>query len=192
VAQSANQTITLRHASAAAGASKRAPAWLKNAWSASVNKHRRSVALEAAALGDGAAARSRQTMPPPKQNPIAASGLSLVRRLSSRHGLPRDIKKQVDELKALTVSTVTIDGVKQHLDAIKNDLKAISGAQKDLSSDRRAEVEAATKAFASSVESIAAEAVTSLSLGDAKAALVDALQNLGQSFEDSFAPLNCD
>ncbi|HET8756577.1 MAG TPA: hypothetical protein VFM58_11225 [Solirubrobacteraceae bacterium] len=103
-----------------------------------------------------------------------------------------DIKKQVDELKALTVSTVTIDGVKQNLDAIKNDLKAISGAQKDLSSDRRAEVEAATKAFASSVESIAAKAVTSLSLGDAKAALVDALQNLGQSFEDSFAPLNCD
>ena len=46
----------------------------------------------------------------------------------------------------------------QNLDAIKTDLQDISDAQSDLSSDRRSEVEAATKAFTSSVQEIASHA----------------------------------
>jgi hypothetical protein len=103
-----------------------------------------------------------------------------------------DIGKQVDELNSLTPATVTTDAVTKSLDAIKNDLKDIAGAQSDLSSDRRSEVEAANKAFASSVDEIASQAVSSLSASDAKAGLVTALQQLGASYENSFAPLNCD
>lgn len=102
-----------------------------------------------------------------------------------------DIKEQVDELTSLTVSTVTVDGVKQNLEAIKNDLQSMTSAQKELSSERRSEVEAANKAFASSVKSIAGSVVTSLSLSDAKDTLVDALQQLGTSYEDSFSKLDC-
>jgi hypothetical protein len=103
-----------------------------------------------------------------------------------------DIGKQVDELKSLTASTVTKDAVTQRLTAIKNDLKDISGAQSKLSGDRRSEVEAANKAFASSVEGIASQVLTSLSVTDAKAALTTALQQLGTSYEQTFAPLSCD
>jgi hypothetical protein len=103
-----------------------------------------------------------------------------------------DIGKQVDDLKSLTPATVTTDAVTQNLDAINNDLKDISGAQSDLSSDRRSEVEAANKAFASSVEGIASQLGSSLSASDAKAGLVTAFQQLGASYEKTFAPLNCD
>ena len=103
-----------------------------------------------------------------------------------------DIGKQVDELKSLTASTVTKDAVTQSVTAIKDDLEAISGAQSQLSSERRSEVEAANKAFASSVEGIASDVLTSLSLTDAKAALTTALQQLGTSYEDTFARLSCD
>ena len=103
-----------------------------------------------------------------------------------------DIGKQVDTLKSLTPATVTKDAVTQSLDAIKNDLKEISDAQSDLSSDRRSEVEAANKAFASSIEGIAGQIGTSLSATDAKAGLATALQQLGTSYEETFAPLNCD
>ena len=103
-----------------------------------------------------------------------------------------DIGKEVDTLKGLTPATVTTDAVTQSLDAIKNDLQEISGAQSDLSSDRRSEAEAANKAFASSIEGIAGEIGTSLSASDAKAALVTALQQLAASYEKTFAPLNCD
>ena len=103
-----------------------------------------------------------------------------------------DIAKQVDELKSLTPATVTSDAVTQNLDAIKTDLKDISDAQSNLSSDRRSEAEAATKAFSSSVQGIASELGRSLSASDAKAAVATALDDLAASYQDTFAPLNCD
>ena len=103
-----------------------------------------------------------------------------------------DMSKQVDTLKGLTPATVTKDAVTQGLDAIKSDLKDISAAQSDLSSDRRSQVEAANKAFASSVQGIADQVGTSLSASGAKAGVVTALQQLGASYEKTFAPLNCD
>jgi hypothetical protein len=103
-----------------------------------------------------------------------------------------DIGKQVDELKSLTPATITTDAVTQNLDAIKNDLKDISDAQSDLSSDRRSEAEAANKAFTTSVEGIASQLGSSLSASDAKAGVVTALQQLEASYQKTFAPLNCD
>jgi len=103
-----------------------------------------------------------------------------------------DMTKQVNDLKALTPATVTTDAVTQSLDAIKNDLKDISGAQSELSSDRRSDVESANKAFASSIQSIASQLGTSLSASDAKAQLVTALQQLAMSYEQTFARIDCD
>ena len=102
-----------------------------------------------------------------------------------------DIAKQVDELKSLTAATVTTDAVTKNLDAIKTDLKDISDAQSDLSSDRRSEAEAATKEFTSSVEGIASDLGSSLSAADAKAQLVTALNQLAASYQKAFAPLTC-
>jgi uncharacterized phage infection (PIP) family protein YhgE len=103
-----------------------------------------------------------------------------------------DIAQQVDELKSLTPVTVTADGVKSNLDAIKDDLNDISDAQSDLSSDRRSEAEAATKAFTSSVEGTASQLGSSLSAADAKAQVVTAINQLAASYQTAFAPLNCD
>jgi hypothetical protein len=100
-----------------------------------------------------------------------------------------DIGKQVDELKSLTPATVTADGVTQNLDAIKTDLQDISDAQSDLSSDRRSEAEAATKAFSSSVQETAGQLGSSLSAADAKAQVVTALDQLAASYQKAFAPL---
>ncbi len=102
-----------------------------------------------------------------------------------------DIGKQVDELKGLTPATVTSDAVTQNLDAIKTDLKDISDAESDLSSDRRSEAEAATKEFTSSVEGIASDLGSSLSAADAKAQLVTELNQLAASYQKAFAPITC-
>jgi hypothetical protein len=103
-----------------------------------------------------------------------------------------DIGKQVEELKSLTPATVTTDAVTQNLDAIKNDLKDISDAQSDLSSDRRSEAEAANKEFTSSVQGIASQLGSSLSASDAKAGIAGALQQLEASYQEAFAQVNCD
>jgi hypothetical protein len=102
-----------------------------------------------------------------------------------------DIGKQVDDLKSLTPATVTADAVTQNLDAIDNDLNDMSDAKSDLSSDRRSDVEAANKAFESSVEGIVSQLGSSLSASDAKAGVVTALQQLAASYQKAFAPLNC-
>jgi uncharacterized protein YhaN len=102
-----------------------------------------------------------------------------------------DMAKQVDELKALTPATVTRDGVKQNLDAIKKDLNDMADARPDLSDDRRSQVETATKEFTSSVETVVADVGKSLSASDAKTQVVGALQQLEASYKKSFAPLDC-
>ena len=102
-----------------------------------------------------------------------------------------DIGKQVDDLKSLTPATVTADAVTQNLEAIDNDLNDMDDAKSDLSSDRRSEVEAANKAFESSVEGIVSDLGSSLSASDAKAQVVTALDQLAATYQKAFAPLNC-
>jgi uncharacterized protein YjbJ (UPF0337 family) len=102
-----------------------------------------------------------------------------------------DISKQVDKLKGLTVSTVTIDGVQESLKAIRSDLSKIKDAQGDLSSDRRQQVEDANKAFTSQVQSIVGSVGKSTSLSDAKAQLTGAVQDLAAAYQQSFARVDC-
>jgi hypothetical protein len=102
-----------------------------------------------------------------------------------------DISKQVDQLKGLTISTVTVDGVQNSLKAINSDLSKIKDAQGDLSGDRRQQVQDATKTFTSQVQSIAGSVGKSTSLSEAKAQLTSALQQLGDAYKQSFAKVDC-
>jgi uncharacterized protein YjbJ (UPF0337 family) len=102
-----------------------------------------------------------------------------------------DISKQVDQLKGLTASTVTIGGVQSSLKAISSDLSKIKDAQGDLSGDRRQQVQAATKTFTSQVQSIAGSVGKSTSLSEAKTQLTSSLQQLGDAYKQSFARVDC-
>jgi len=102
-----------------------------------------------------------------------------------------DISKQVDQLKGLTISTVTVDGVQKNLKAINSDLSKIKDAQGDLSDSRRQQVQDATKTFTSQLQSIAGSIGKSTSLADAKAQLTSALKQLGDAYKQSFARVDC-
>ncbi|HEX6695661.1 MAG TPA: hypothetical protein VF080_02670 [Solirubrobacteraceae bacterium] len=102
-----------------------------------------------------------------------------------------DISKQVDQLKGLTVSTVTLDGVQNSLKTINSKLSKIKDAQGDLSDSRRKQVQDATKTFTSQVQNIAGSIGKSTSLSDAKAQLTSALQQLGDAYKQSFARVDC-
>ena len=102
-----------------------------------------------------------------------------------------DISKQVDQLKSLTPSTVTVEGVQNSLKAIRSDLSKIKDAQGDLSGDRRQQVQDATKTFGSQLQSIAGSVVKSTSVSEAKNQLTSALQQLGDAYKQSFARVDC-
>jgi valyl-tRNA synthetase len=102
-----------------------------------------------------------------------------------------DISKQVDQLKSLTISTATLDGVQQSLKAIDGDLSKIKDAQGDLSGDRRQQVQDANKTFTSQVKSITGSLGKSTSLSDAKSQLTSAVQQLAAAYQQSFARVDC-
>ena len=102
-----------------------------------------------------------------------------------------DIGKQVDELKALTPSTVSRGAITTSIAAITKDLDAISSAQGSLSGERRSELEAANKEFKAAVKETAGQVVSSVTASDAKASLVAALQQLATSYQQTFASLDC-
>jgi Tfp pilus assembly protein PilP len=102
-----------------------------------------------------------------------------------------DISKQVDELKGLTLSTATIDGVKENVSAIQADLKKIADAQGTLSQDRRAQIKAATDQFVTSVKSIAQGLTSNLSLENARSQLAAAGKTLGAAYADSLGKIDC-
>jgi hypothetical protein len=102
-----------------------------------------------------------------------------------------DIKTQVDELKALTVTTATLDGARANLRAIGDGLERIVGVQGDLKGDRKQEAEAATQTFKAEVTDVSRELVKSVSLSDGKQQIQTALQGLATSYEAAFAPIDC-
>jgi uncharacterized protein YoxC len=102
-----------------------------------------------------------------------------------------DIQTQIDELSNLTVSTATVDGIEQNLNAIQDDLQDIADAEGDLNEERRQQVESANKEFTAQLESIASGLTSNLSLSGAGEKLQDATQQLASSYKQTFATVDC-
>ncbi|MEA2177876.1 MAG: hypothetical protein QOG77_1173 [Solirubrobacteraceae bacterium] len=102
-----------------------------------------------------------------------------------------DIKKQLDELGALTISTATVDGVTANLQAIRTDLGKIADAQGKLNEDRKKQVQAANQAFKEQVTSVVQSVGKSLSLTEAESQLRTALAQLADSYKQTLGVIDC-
>jgi uncharacterized phage infection (PIP) family protein YhgE len=102
-----------------------------------------------------------------------------------------DIGKQVNELKALTPATASVNGVRANINAIQDDLRKIVDAQGTLSDDRRAQVKAATDQFTARVTQLVQEATTSLTLKDAASRLRAAVSDLATAYSQSIGKIDC-
>ena len=103
-----------------------------------------------------------------------------------------DINKQVDKLASLTPTTATADAVSGAVEAIQNDHKQISDAQGDLNDERKQEVESANQKFSASLEAVANDLGSNLSLSGAKAQVQSAGKELASSYQQTFAKIHCD
>ena len=123
---------------------------------------------------------------------LGACGQSKADRAKSTVCSARtDIKKQVDSLKGLTLSTATTSQISTSLKAIGEDLGKIAGAQGDLSAQRRQEVQKANQAFTSQIKDIASSLGSATSLSEASSAVTSALQKLATSYEQTLAKVDC-
>lgn len=103
-----------------------------------------------------------------------------------------DIGEQVDRLSSLTLTTATATEVGDSLQAIRADLTTIADQRAELSSERRQEVEQATRAFTDQLSDIAGSLGTDLSLSAARRQLSAALDQLASAYRASLAQVSCD
>jgi hypothetical protein len=123
---------------------------------------------------------------------VAGCGQSKEEKATSQVCSARaDIKKQVDTLKNMTLSTATTSKISDSLGAIRDDLSQIKDAQGDLSDSRRASVKDANQQFASQVKSTASDLGSNLSLATAKQQVTTALNQLATSYQQTFARIDC-
>jgi hypothetical protein len=101
------------------------------------------------------------------------------------------INKEVDALSQMTPSTITIDAVRQSLQAIGDDVRQIVDAQRDLSKERRAEVQSANQAFAAEIRDVAGTVGRSLSGTDARQQLASAADALANTYKQTYARVDC-
>jgi Tfp pilus assembly protein PilP len=102
-----------------------------------------------------------------------------------------DIKEHVESLKATTPTTATTSAITDSLKAVRNDLATIADAQKDLSEDRRQEVQQANEAFAAQVRATLGDLGTTVSAENATAQLKASFEQLHATYAATFDKIEC-
>jgi hypothetical protein len=102
-----------------------------------------------------------------------------------------DIAAQVASLRALTVQTVTLDGLRTSFDTITADLRTIAESLDDLAAEVKPEIEQANAQFRSDLDAVVAQALATASLSDARSGLTAAVTRLGEAYEESLATIDC-
>jgi phosphoglycerate-specific signal transduction histidine kinase len=102
-----------------------------------------------------------------------------------------EISKEIKTLESLTLTSTSVEKAKTGFESIKKNLEKIKAAQPNLSQTRKEQVQKAAQTFESQIGSIASGLTSSLSLTNAEAQFKTALTQLGNSFKQAFAPVNC-
>lgn len=102
-----------------------------------------------------------------------------------------DIQAQVNELQDLTLGTATLDKVRSHLTAIRDDLETMVDVQSDLSSSDKQQIEKANETFRSQMKALAGDIGRSVSIEDAAKQLESDLTALGTTYKQAYGPIDC-
>jgi aspartate oxidase len=102
-----------------------------------------------------------------------------------------EIEKSVNDLRSLTLTTASVDRVKNDISTIQTNLKKMVDNQKDLASDRKQKVQAATQQFGQQLQSIASGLTSNLSLSNAASKVKSAGATLQSAYTSALAPIDC-
>lgn len=102
-----------------------------------------------------------------------------------------DIQTRVENLASTTVTNFTVDGFKEDVNGIANDLKTIKNNEAKLKPDRKQQIQQANEQFGSEVSSTLRSLGTSLSIDNAQEKLKSAGQELVQTYKQTLEPVDC-
>jgi hypothetical protein len=130
---------------------------------------------------------------------LAACGESSAEKAKAEVCAARKvISNEIKKLQGLTISTSAVDEAKASFETINKELKKIKDAQPKLEGARKEQVEAATKSFESSLNTIASSAVSGLSSGSIESAIASAgpklksaVNTLASDYAQALGPISC-
>jgi chromosome segregation ATPase len=102
-----------------------------------------------------------------------------------------EIEKSINNLRSLTLTTASVDGIKNDISSIQTNLKKMVDNQKELASDRKDKVTSGTQAFGQQLKSIAGGLTSNLSLSNAASQVKTAGTSLQSAYTSALAPINC-
>ncbi|MGK2877586.1 MAG: hypothetical protein ACSLFF_03255 [Solirubrobacterales bacterium] len=102
-----------------------------------------------------------------------------------------DIQKRVESLASTTVTNFTLNGFKENVSGISNDVATIRDNEAKLNPDRKQEIQAANQQFETAVTDTLKSLGTSLSLSNAQDKLKAAGQELVNSYKETLEPVDC-
>lgn len=102
----------------------------------------------------------------------------------------REIGSSVKSLQSLTIANASVSTVQSDVKTIKEGLKKIQGAQGQLSSTRKAQVEKANSELSAQLTSLTHE-LSSLTLPEALTQVTTAAEKLAASYKQAFTPIEC-
>ncbi|MBJ7459130.1 MAG: hypothetical protein JHD02_08085 [Thermoleophilaceae bacterium] len=102
-----------------------------------------------------------------------------------------DIQKRVESLASTNITNFTLNGFKENVSGISNDVATIRDNQSKVNPDRKAELQAANQQFETAVTDTLKSLGTSLSLENAQDKLKSAGQELVNSYKETLEPVDC-
>jgi uncharacterized protein HemX len=102
-----------------------------------------------------------------------------------------DIKTRVNDLASTTVTTFTLEGFKENVGGITNDVSIIRAAQAELKPNRKAEIKAANQQFESAITTTLKGLGSGLSAENAEDKLKSAGQELVSTYKATLEPVDC-
>jgi biopolymer transport protein ExbB/TolQ len=102
-----------------------------------------------------------------------------------------DIQSRVESLASTTVTNFTLNGFKENVQGISNDVSTIRTNSAKLNPDRKQDIAAANQAFETAVTSTLKSLGTSLSISNAQAKLKTAGEQLVNSYKETLQPVDC-
>ena len=102
-----------------------------------------------------------------------------------------DIQKRVESLASTNVTNFTLNGFKENVQGISNDVSTIRSNQSKLNPDRKQEIQAANQQFETAVTTALKGLGTSLSLSNVQDKLKTAGQELVSSYKSTLEPVDC-
>lgn len=102
-----------------------------------------------------------------------------------------DIQKRVESLASTNVTNFTLNGFKENVQGISNDVATIRKNESKLHPDRKQEIQAANQQFEDAVTTSLKSLGTSLSLSNVQDKLKTAGEDLVNSYKTSLEPVDC-